>query len=332
VETFVLILAGSAVIAGAGFAIAWAVRRESERIETWKQLAVDRGGVFIDKRGWASSRGIEVQSGNACAFIDTYTVSTGKSSTTYTRGRVRYPIVGGPVYRVYREGVLSAIGKALGAQDVALGIDPVFDDLFIVKCDRPEVVRKVWSPRCQQLMRTALQDCRIESDGKEIKVVALGAWRERHRLEAMLDLLLELGQVDFYGDRALRSLQDGSYVPAGGHWKDRTPPRYEVTFRATPFSIGPALDRRRVCTLIVAPPAGHHEQLRYRIGNDTPPEPLQKPELERQLRKLDGVELHVDSKSCKLIWPTIEHDHGRLQSGLELLAALLAPPSRGVFR
>ncbi len=64
--------------------------------------------------------------------LDTYTVSTGKSSVTYTRMRAPYINSEGFRFTIYRKGVFSGLGKMLGMQDIEVG-DPEFDEAFIIK-------------------------------------------------------------------------------------------------------------------------------------------------------------------------------------------------------
>src|SRR4051812_44601771 len=96
----------------------------------WQRAAKLAGGRFEPSGGswwsrtpmqvFAEMEGVEVH-------VDHYTVSHGKSSTTYTRIHASASTPPGLSLKIYVEGLFSSIGKALGTQDVAVG-DREFDD------------------------------------------------------------------------------------------------------------------------------------------------------------------------------------------------------------
>jgi hypothetical protein len=100
--------------------------------EAWRQISEElnadynKGSFFIGPR-------IEYTHNNWTIYLDTYTVSTGKSSTTYTRMRVPFINLRKFKFKIYRKGVFSNIGKALGMQDIEIGFDDWFDKDFIIK-------------------------------------------------------------------------------------------------------------------------------------------------------------------------------------------------------
>jgi hypothetical protein len=76
--------------------------------------------------------------------LDTYTVSTGKSSTTYTRFRAPYVNADGFRFQVYRSGLFTELGKMLGMQDIEIG-DPAFDQTYVLKGNDENKVRQFFS-------------------------------------------------------------------------------------------------------------------------------------------------------------------------------------------
>lgn len=46
-------------------------------------------------------------------------------------------------FKIYRKGIFSGIGKALGMQDIKIGYDS-FDDEFIIKGNNEELVKKIF--------------------------------------------------------------------------------------------------------------------------------------------------------------------------------------------
>ena len=135
--------------------------------EVWKQLCYDIGADFI-KGGLFKGSKVEARIRNWTVTLDTFTVSTGKSSVTYTR--VRAPFINNDGFRftVYRKGLFSAVGKFLGMQDVEVGGpkfesleplfglpgyidpqviesgDPEFDRDFIVKSNNEQKIRMLF--------------------------------------------------------------------------------------------------------------------------------------------------------------------------------------------
>lgn len=113
------------------------------RKELWQLFSEQTGSEFVagsllktDKvvhryRGWTIT-------------LDTYAVSTGKSSTTYTRIRAPFVSVGGFRFSIYRSGLFSELGMFLGFQDVEIGSEE-FDKDFVVKSNCDEIVRALLS-------------------------------------------------------------------------------------------------------------------------------------------------------------------------------------------
>ena len=69
--------------------LAYAARKNREREAIWRSFAESRGGAFRPAHGFLGSQAasIELVVSGAAVLIDSYVVSTGKSSTTYTRAR-----------------------------------------------------------------------------------------------------------------------------------------------------------------------------------------------------------------------------------------------------
>lgn len=107
--------------------------------EIWSQIAGDIGGEFIDGGFWGKDV-LVYKHGEWQILLDTYTVSSGNSSTTYTRMRAPFVNKDGLYFKIYREGVFSSIGKFFGMQDMEIG-DPFFDDQFVIKGNSPEKIR-----------------------------------------------------------------------------------------------------------------------------------------------------------------------------------------------
>ncbi|HLX96110.1 MAG TPA: DUF3137 domain-containing protein [Verrucomicrobiae bacterium] len=113
------------------------------RDEIWKQFAAAVGGSFNEGGFWNGSK-VEATHDQWVVTLDTYTVSTGKTSVTYTRMRAPYVNPDGFHFNVYRQGFFSNLGKKLGMQDVTVGY-PQFDDDFIIKGNDEWKLRRLFA-------------------------------------------------------------------------------------------------------------------------------------------------------------------------------------------
>ena len=111
--------------------------------EIWQQFCAKTGGNYIAGGFWKGDK-VEATHGQWTVTLDTYTVSTGKSSVTYTRMRAPYVNPDGFRFTIYRRSVFSGIGKWLGMQDVTVGY-PEFDDAFIIKGNDEQKLRWLFS-------------------------------------------------------------------------------------------------------------------------------------------------------------------------------------------
>ena len=113
------------------------------RDEIWQQFAAGVGGDFVEGGFWKGSR-VDASHGQWMVTLDTYTVSNGKSSTTYTRIRAPYVNPDNFHFNIYRKGIFSDLGKWLGMQDVNVGYSQ-FDEDFIIKGNDESKLRRLFS-------------------------------------------------------------------------------------------------------------------------------------------------------------------------------------------
>lgn len=111
--------------------------------EIWQQLAREIQGNYVNRGIWKGDR-VEAKVGNWIVVLDTYTVSTGKSSVTYTRMRAPFVNPSNFYFRIYRSGLFSNLGKMLGMEDIEVGYED-FDKEFIIKGNSKDKVRQLFS-------------------------------------------------------------------------------------------------------------------------------------------------------------------------------------------
>jgi hypothetical protein len=97
----------------------------------WRQLCNETQAEYVKGGFWKGDK-VQASHGQWTITLDTYTVSDGKTSTTYTRLRAPYVNKDGFRFTIYRKGFFSELGKLLGMQDVEVGY-PEFDEAFIIK-------------------------------------------------------------------------------------------------------------------------------------------------------------------------------------------------------
>jgi len=109
--------------------------------EIWRQLSTEIGAQYVEGGFWKGDK-VQATHGPWTITLDTYTVSNGKTSTTYTRMRAPFVDPEGFRFTVYRKGIFSDIGKWFGMQDMEIG-DGAFDRDFILKSNQESKLQEL---------------------------------------------------------------------------------------------------------------------------------------------------------------------------------------------
>lgn len=109
--------------------------------EAWKKLSREIKAKYIEGSFFKGHR-VEYKHNNWKIYLDTYTVSTGKTTITYTRMRAPFINTSNFNFKIYRKGLFSKVGKTLGMQDIVID-NGIFDDEFIVKGNDELMVNKL---------------------------------------------------------------------------------------------------------------------------------------------------------------------------------------------
>jgi len=171
--------------------------------EVWKELSEEINASFIEGSFFKGSR-IEYKHNNWTIFLDTYTVSTGKSSTTYTRMRAPFINQKKFIFKVHRKGVFSNIGKALGMQDIEIGYD-YFDKGYIIKGNDEILLRRFFQnhnirnlidKQSRILLEIKHNEGRFgpkfNDDESELYFVAVGVIKDKERLKDLFELFVKV--------------------------------------------------------------------------------------------------------------------------------------------
>jgi hypothetical protein len=121
------------------------------RKDIWRQLSAEIDARYVEG-GFGKADKVQATHGEWTVTLDTYVVSTGKTTIVFTRMRAPYVNPGGFRFTVYRKGIFSSLGKMLGMQDIEIGNEP-FDQDFIVKATDEARVRELLSnPKIRELI------------------------------------------------------------------------------------------------------------------------------------------------------------------------------------
>lgn len=110
--------------------------------EIWKLLCEQTGSEFVDGSFFSGSDKVVARYKDWTITLDTFTVSDGKTSTTYTRLRAPYVNADGFRFSIYRSGIFSELGELIGFHDIEIG-DNDFDKAFILKSKDEKRVKEL---------------------------------------------------------------------------------------------------------------------------------------------------------------------------------------------
>jgi hypothetical protein len=175
----------------------------ASKADVWNALATEIGGRFQKGNWWDGRDRVVAQAGRWQVVLDTFTMSTGKSSVTYTRLRAPYVNADGFRFVIYRKNLFSGLAKLLGMQDVEVG-HPAFDDAFVIKGSDQAKLRGLFAnPRLRQLIEAQPNIRLVVRDDEgyfsqtfpagvdELQFIAVGVIKDIDRLKLLYDLFAE---------------------------------------------------------------------------------------------------------------------------------------------
>ncbi|MCC7495449.1 MAG: hypothetical protein IT204_24075 [Fimbriimonadaceae bacterium] len=173
------------------------------RDEIWQQLCAETGARFVAGGFWNGSK-VEATHEAWTITLDTYTVSTGKSSVTYTRLRAPYVNPEGFRFSIQRAGLLTGVAKWFGMQDLEIG-DPGFDEGYVIKGTDEQRVRQLFANANLRALVAAQPDLVLSVQDHEgyfathyppdtdvLLYVVVGVITDLARLKLLFDLFAEV--------------------------------------------------------------------------------------------------------------------------------------------
>jgi hypothetical protein len=172
------------------------------RAVIWRQLCDDIQARYVDGGFWRGDK-VQADHGQWTITLDTFTVSNGKTSTTYTRLRAPYVNKDNFRFTIYRAGFFTELGKLFGMQDVEVGY-PEFDEAFVIKGNDEMKLQALFAnPTIRELIeRQPTIHLTVKDDegwfGKtfpegvdELYFCVIGVIRDLERLKLLFDLFAE---------------------------------------------------------------------------------------------------------------------------------------------
>jgi len=111
--------------------------------EVWSAFADEMGAQFIDDGTFKGGPKVMLKYKSWQIFLDTFTVSTGKSSTTFTRIRAVFVEDMPLAFKITKRNIFTRIAMLFG-KTYALTGDNDFDNEFAIICDDGQKVKKIF--------------------------------------------------------------------------------------------------------------------------------------------------------------------------------------------
>ena len=177
------------VVVGVVAAVAFFRQRQND---SWKKLASDLGGEFV-AGGFFRSGKIRVSAGTSLITIDTYSVPSGDSSTTYTRLCAPFQTPDGWQFNIQRKGWVGRLDKKLGLQHIDIG-DEAFDHDFLVQSNNEMKVRSMLMDSGLRSRVQSQKSLQLFTKNNELRLEVQGVINDLTRLKALYALFGEVLQ------------------------------------------------------------------------------------------------------------------------------------------
>ena len=177
--------------------------------EIWRRVSDEIGAQFIKGSFFKGPDRVEARVGDWTVTLDTFTVSTGKSSTTFTRMRAPFVNRDGFRFTIHRRNLFTDMGKMFGMQDVEVGgpkfekLEPLFGlrgylDAQLVESGYPDFDREfVIKGNDESKLKVLFKDLKIRELVEAQPAIALqvkgtGGWFSRKKHEGIDELYFQV--------------------------------------------------------------------------------------------------------------------------------------------
>jgi len=173
----------------------WLLYFRRRRDDAWRQLARELGAEFIPGGLFRTSK-VQSHIKAWTVTLDSYSVPSGDSNTTYTR--IIAPLLkkDGFQFWVFRTGLVARLDKKLGMQDIEIG-DVNFDHDFTVQGNDEARIRSLLANVSIRQLIQAQKRIRLGVRKDELYFEAQGLIKDVERLKSLFELFREvLGQLE----------------------------------------------------------------------------------------------------------------------------------------
>ncbi len=195
---FFVFLGIVAFVAFMWWAIALARKQREKLARIFSEAAERAGGRFTPgEHGFFKnvSPSITIHRDGTTIVVDTYVVSNGKSSTTYSRISATYALGRGPQMHIRRQGALHSIGKAFGMQDLQIG-DAIFDDVFMIKAPSAATVLRLLPDDQRLALIHQLPGWWLRCDGSTVTIKRIGYPASTGEVVRAIDVVASVATTD----------------------------------------------------------------------------------------------------------------------------------------
>lgn len=201
-------LPASVIVAVVAVLAIIAYLRYQARQRAWSELAA-RTGLTLEPAGFLGLRlCVTGDYRGHTLTLDTFTRSSGKNSTTYTRIVLSVNNTASLRLALYEENILSPLGKALGVQDIQVG-DAELDRRFMIKGQPEDVIVSLLTFGGLRDKLLQARSLNLKVEGQELHFEKRGVESDVDRLQFLFDLLSELAEaIERVGGPAFASTSD----------------------------------------------------------------------------------------------------------------------------
>jgi hypothetical protein len=160
-----------------------------KRDDAWRQLASELGASFV-KGSFRRSSMLMIPYKDWTVTLDTYSVPSGDSSTSYTRVSAPLQDMQGFWFALTKKGLVSKLDKALGTKEYPTG-DAEFDKAFVIRGNDESKIKALFAHQSiRQLFQTERSlTAAIKKNVLSIEVT--GSVKDPERLKTLFAMIKE---------------------------------------------------------------------------------------------------------------------------------------------
>jgi hypothetical protein len=187
---FVVIAAGALIFATFFGLLHWS---QQAHTQAWQEVATRAHLTFVPGNLFKRPHVVGTFRERALK-LNTYMTGGAKNRSSWTRITLAVNNPADVYLSLHDEGVLSAIGKMLGAEDVQTG-DEEFDRRFVVKSRPPTFATELFAWRGLRLRLMQARSLNVEVKGSELCFEKRGIEKDVNNLLFLFDLLYDLAEA-----------------------------------------------------------------------------------------------------------------------------------------